>query len=918
MRYLNKKINLSDYKSYINSLIPSYKDGIAIDIREDKNQVLYNTKSNHSMIPMSVNAIIGEFEGLWSWYITHELYVFFKNIIENKVCVKDNIDDYEEYLSWFNLTREDEDTGIVEKYFDTIDFKEEFISEVGEDENGNKIYQYHKLAEAIFDFVENGNESGNEYIKFEILDQLLPFNGCNEDSEKHTFIEIPLMINNSMDCLGQMSEIVDDWKAQYPYNRGNLVNFDNDVWFLDDDSSSSNASDTEIYKNGYTWNKIYRESVFGNLELDTNHPSGFDTYVERENEDKPWKKNIEREMEKTLDREIYGDGDREEGNAPLLAPDGSDFVALFGDKAVEKGDELDYAYKDRKFVANPTIKTMSDTYKLMSPNKGFIVYDNNVVFVEEYHYIDDFNYLTTSFCEKGVVVTESKKDEPLFQRYFIDFDCGVPFIMFSGTKIYGYEENGVYHFEYGNRDWVATKANGIKINGNIIFCEPSDTSISMNDGYTYDIIHDEYVVIKNIIYIYKSQKLYSYDVKNIINGYQFGLVETDEFGIYFNGDEKENTIKMFLVENGILYVLKPYNIHLLNYITGTTSSHLASFKKEDRIIDDLGSSIPGIFKIPIGKEKLYPGILRPIINDYVSLIYSEGDVNISTTIVEDEVYFGSYISSIDILVTAPDGSVMETDVFKGKSTGETLKTLYEDYTIEVVVSDDNSFTYKLSKPDNIKTTDGKPAKPLKEMLEILGSRVYCKIKYYIGAIIRKEKEGDGFKYFMKDGDFKGVEYVDEYYLERQVFTYNRSLTIAYPVFYFTMYPKNLVQNLVQGRDEMLDGGNIPSATFKVEIPIFCNEDGNAVLKDKELDETSTYFHDNAEEECYMDEYKNFMSSPLIHKEYYIGISSQENIEGNIYIDRGISSAFEKHLKLQEISSFKDLENYANGGFFTIR
>ena len=46
----------------------------------------------------------------------------------------------------------------------------------------------------------------------------------------------------------------------------------------------------------------------------------------------------------------------------------------------------------------------------------------------------------------------------------------------------------------------------------------------------------------------------------------------------------------------------------------------------------------------------------------------------------------------------------------------------------------------------------------------------------------------------------------------------------------------------------------------------------------------------------------------------LGISSLENIDSDIYIERGINAAFEKHLKLGEITSMEALEQYSNGYF----
>ena len=55
-------------------------------------------------------------------------------------------------------------------------------------------------------------------------------------------------------------------------------------------------------------------------------------------------------------------------------------------------------------------------------------------------------------------------------------------------------------------------------------------------------------------------------------------------------------------------------------------------------------------------------------------------------------------------------------------------------------------------------------------------------------------------------------------------------------------------------------------------------------------------------------------SPLVRTEFNLASSMPQNIEADIYIDRGISAAFEKHLKLQEFRSMESLENYGNGWF----
>jgi hypothetical protein len=54
--------------------------------------------------------------------------------------------------------------------------------------------------------------------------------------------------------------------------------------------------------------------------------------------------------------------------------------------------------------------------------------------------------------------------------------------------------------------------------------------------------------------------------------------------------------------------------------------------------------------------------------------------------------------------------------------------------------------------------------------------------------------------------------------------------------------------------------------------------------------------------------------PTFREEYRFGISTLENVDSDIYIDRGINAAFEKHLKLGEVTSLEALEQYGNGYF----
>ena len=60
-----------------------------------------------------------------------------------------------------------------------------------------------------------------------------------------------------------------------------------------------------------------------------------------------------------------------------------------------------------------------------------------------------------------------------------------------------------------------------------------------------------------------------------------------------------------------------------------------------------------------------------------------------------------------------------------------------------------------------------------------------------------------------------------------------------------------------------------------------------------------------------------MATPTFRKEFEFGISMPQKVNSDIYIDRGISKAFDKHLRLQEIKTMDALEQYQNGAIFNI-
>ena len=101
--------------------------------------------------------------------------------------------------------------------------------------------------------------------------------------------------------------------------------------------------------------------------------------------------------------------------------------------------------------------------------------------------------------------------------------------------------------------------------------------------------------------------------------------------------------------------------------------------------------------------------------------------------------------------------------------------------------------------------------------------------------------------------------------------------------------------------------NVSIANFVFPIRIFKKN------KDKEIEVSQNEY----ENEYGFSQFNNLIAAPVFRKEYTFGISMPQNLNSDIYIDRGICKAFDKHLRLQEIKTMDALEQYQNGAIFNI-
>lgn len=976
MRHIKRKINLSDYKSFMNSQVMAFKNNTLTDMTQTKYQILFNQKSNYGMLPatccVEINGVkYGDTEKEkeqnhphWPWHTLHKLYKFYTTITKDMALENEN-GVYDEYITYFKI---DERT-----------WRE----------------NYDKIKTDIINYVEKGKTQG-DYLNFSVKDELTLYKGCG-DPNYHTCFDIPIYLNEQIDNLGSMNEIPNEWVKQTLYKDGEVVKYDGKDWRLKNGSilgkkitengeevweqivegdevfwkkitengeevteeivkTDKNFSKDfiEISADGYTWNNTYLESVFGNLTYDENEG----TYVEKKS-NLPWERNIEYERGKRDLIVKKSDGTSESfvlvGNTAFEKVDNSfyhnDFASFLGsalkDNHIISSSTKDflYAYKNFQFIPSPNLKKMADVYSFqgLDSNKGeigFFVDNNEIYIVKEYDIITDIS-VDLNPCFSGLTSVDISNSN----YYLVEFEYPHiqknPYINLNSKKLYGHREGENYIFEADAKTYISRKVVGIFFNGRLI--EPS-----VIDN-VYEIIIENYkkfkVLDKSYYWTYVDEELYIYSTKKETEK-KLGkyilkaspLNETDTEIEYFYDweplsdldnmlgslanslDITENTQKLWYVnetevddvKSYDLYILKPYQKYDLKHISGTTSSHLSLFRNCDCTYDELGVPIYGqVILKGLDKETRarYKGILRPLPNDSLSLLYIPKTVSYVEE-VEKGVFFGNLLDTIEFYIEHSDGrkEAIPENIDLNLSSGAYLKELYNEYTI---FYDGSTNKYKCCKKTNVpKEIDEETLLDFEKALGFCGATLKVKFTYYLGAYLKKTDEeryqtlsddeiidSEKVTFRLDDERFQGVKYIDEYTIVRHTTVYNRSISNQYLVYYYEMIGEPL-ENVGDFSN------NDVKATFKMEIPI------------QSMDE-KTFKVDTINQRKDLEEYNGFTSLPLYRNDYNIGTAYQEKVLGDIYIDRGISFAFEKHLKLQEISSLNDLENYSNGGFFTI-
>ena len=381
-----------------------------------------------------------------------------------------------------------------------------------------------------------------------------------------------------------------------------------------------------------------------------------------------------------------------------------------------------------------------------------------------------------------------------------------------------------------------------------------------DSDYIYPIL-DGYFDIGNIrLYISGTSVVIQddaeYNENNETYTYKFREIDTETLSLL--------GLKDIIVSDDKSHVTLYYIFEINNcsIITGRTDSKLDILRRKEITTDDLGNELPGYFKSVVNIDS---GQNQSIYN----VPYDE--------------------CTLDILYKVGEVSDLKS-LGSNKFIGSIITDVMFYYADENKVPIENTKVYA-NEDDALKAIN--KCKETYENLEggIYPNIMYCDITYHLGATIIKNRN----RYEIDMNAHTGVKYTDTVYVTRQVGLYYLN-TDKYFTFNYYLLSQDIDTITVSDYNANITW----DASTRFEMPILLyNKNG---------------YYDNEKLFKEFDKNNSIIIAPLFRNEFNLASSLPQSIEADIYIDRGINAAFEKHLKLQEFRTMEALENYGNGWF----
>lgn len=684
------------------------------------------------------------------------------------------------------------------------------------------------------------------------------------------YINLPICILNNTKDMGEMSTMAEEWEPLENYssstlNGGTIVQYNGKDFKLKDG-----------YK-GYLYSNKFKEGYFGNKsENDEEIQEWIDEDETIVDVSEQWERNISNNLVKLA----------------MKTPE-------------------EYTYKGNDIILSPNAVKMAKKYQLNHSDSGYIIYKGNVYEI--------FG------CDYVIMSSSDNLNGKKFKVYYEDDERKLnPYTFIGSKRYYAYFDStdGRFYFYFKKtnceneikseilEDGTFVEINGILYNadGNILI-----KGMKYNPFNDYAMVDGNYVVIDN-------NETYYYGLTENNGDEFYGLIQTDLYGEYINPNLlllDRGEYQGFSVYEGNFLTLEPYPIYSATKINGTTDSKLSLFQSKQMVTDLLGNVINGVYQEIIPPQNAILDIPFTI----GSVYHLENYPSLNT---EYKKYFwGDILTSIEYYVKDEYGQkifsyltdINETSFLNEKNYYNLRKTVYFDYE-----KDNSAITSGITNySSETMYSSASIIDDLKNDLEdylvycsnenclfkrhsSIDDNVYVEFHYYIGAMIFQENDGNTksiykLSYACDDNEnkhFYGIHYFETATIEKKTINFQCDDIYFYNINYYDLIFKTEKSNLL-GLDQTYNVAN-----FEMPITSYYNENG----------EFKSFYDGDS---CYED-YNGYNDLPLFREDYKFGAATVEKVKSNVYVERGRSNAFEKHLKLLEVKTSEDLVNYSNGYF----
>ena len=310
---------------------------------------------------------------------------------------------------------------------------------------------------------------------------------------------------------------------------------------------------------------------------------------------------------------------------------------------------------------------------------------------------------------------------------------------------------------------------------------------------------------------------------------------------------------------------------------------MTSLESSDLLIDDVGNMIHGVYNVSNFKTQQPPSGL------VLELYYQVGNTanvkQFSKTVTDD-----SQIESLQTNYFI--GDIIDSMVFyfDCEDKSERDKTMV------------SASTSALSA---IKESIGKKS----DSINYLYNDISCDITYYKGATLKRDKGSD--KLYRDSSRYEGVKCTETVRFPLKAVTYflEKSNDNVTPI-NETNHANSSVGYTIYVYELEQEVSMIQSDTYETLYP--------TPLSNFEMKTCvwngSTWTTDGYDD---FERGNGINAFPVFMEEYSLHTAAPQSVSGDIYINRGVNAAIDKHLRLGEVTSLESLTQYGNG-FYLIQ